>query len=96
MDPASSKEIDIEELVIAWAEDHGWLCPKLQWVSQTGWPDRAFMKKGKVIWIEFKRTKGGRKAKKQEYWIDELWKHGFHAMFCNSAEHAIETLKSYD
>jgi len=69
------KESDIENLVIAWATGQGWLCPKLQWVNQTGWPDRTFIKNGIVAWIEFKKP-GGVVSKKQKYWHDRMREHG--------------------
>jgi len=64
-------EIDIEEKVCKWAEENGWLAAKLQWLNQTGWPDRTFMKNGVVAWIEFKKP-GGRISKKQHYWINAM------------------------
>ena len=64
-------EIDIEESVCKWAEENGWLAAKLQWLNQTGWPDRTFIKGGIVAFIEFKKP-GGRLSAKQKYWIGIL------------------------
>lgn len=89
-------ETEIEALVIAWADDHGWLSPKLQWVGQTGWPDRTFIKNGSVVFIEFKRPKGGVRARKQVYWLKRLKKQGCNAFFVNNAIEGIEILKSFD
>jgi len=89
-------EIEVESLVIAWAEDHGWLCPKLQWLNQTGWPDRTFLKNGKVVWIEFKRPKKGRREPKQIYWNGRIRRQGCNAHFVKTVEEGIELLKSYE
>ena len=88
-------EKHVEGLVIAWAEDHGWLCPKLQWVGQTGWPDRTFIKGGRVVFIEFKRHKGRRRAK-QEFWIQKIGEYGGEAYFCDNVEDGIRLLFSYE
>ena len=95
MDPVVS-ELDVESLVIAWAEDHGWLCAKLQWIGQTGWPDRTFIKNGKVVFVEFKRPKGGVRAPKQLHWHRQLRKHGATAVFISTVEEGIELLKTFD
>ena len=89
------KETDIENLVIAWATDHGWLCPKLQWVNQTGWPDRCFIKRGVVVFIEFKKP-GGRISKKQHYWIGRIREQGIPVIVCDSPEDALVFLASHD
>lgn len=70
-------EIDIEEAVCKWAEKNGWLAAKLQWLNQTGWPDRTFIRRGWreegyiVAFIEFKKP-GGRLSAKQKHWIGLL------------------------
>jgi len=68
-------EIEIEEKACKWAEENGWLVAKLQWLNQTGWPDRTFIKNGIVAWIEFKKP-GGVVSKKQKYWHDRMREHG--------------------
>jgi hypothetical protein len=88
-------ESDIENLTIAWATGQGWLCPKLQWVNQTGWPDRAFLKNGKVIFIEFKKP-GGRISKKQHHWIGRIRDQGVPAIVCDSVIEAQAFLTSYE
>ena len=73
------REIDIEEEVCKWAEQRGWLTPKLQWLNETGWPDRTFIKDGIVAWIEFKKP-GGVVSKKQKYWHQKMREHGAHVI----------------
>lgn len=87
-------EIDIEDAVCKWAEEHGWLAPKLQWLNQTGWPDRTFLKNGLTIWIEFKKP-GGVTSKKQLYWARKIREHGGIHYFCDDIETGIAILSHH-
>lgn len=93
-------EVNIEDKVCEWAEDNGWIAAKLQWLSQTGWPDRTFLKKGIdgkpiIAFIEFKRPKG-RRRKKQGYWLGVLLGLGFDGIFCDDATVGINFLKNVE
>ena len=88
------KELDIEEAVCRWAEADGWLAPKLQWLNQTGWPDRTFMKNGQVIWIEFKRP-GEHPSRKQDYWIAQIRKRNCNVFVCDDVDTAVAILREY-
>jgi len=85
------REIDIEEEVCKWAENRGWLVAKLQWVNQTGWPDRTFIKDGIVAWIEFKKP-GGVISKKQKYWHKTMRDHGANIVVVDNASIGIAYL----
>lgn len=84
-------EITIEEAVCKWAEKNGWLAAKLQWLNETGWPDRTFMKDGIVAWIEFKKP-GGRLSKKQKYWIEVMQRMGLNVVVCDNELEATSYL----
>lgn len=88
-------ESEIEGLTVAWAEDNGWLCPKLQWVAQTGWPDRTFIKYGVVALIEFKAP-GGRVSPKQRYWINKLRMQNMPVLVCDDVLEAQAFLLALD
>lgn len=90
------KEIRHETLACEWAKDNGWLTPKLQYVGHTGWPDRCFMRRGRIVFIEFKRPKGGRRSAKQVWWLEQINAHGCEGYFCKTATEAIEILTRYD
>jgi hypothetical protein len=46
-----------EELeAVAWAENHGWVVRKMQYIGRRGCPDRFFFGYGKIIPIEFKKN----------------------------------------
>jgi hypothetical protein len=92
---SSDLELKHEKLACEWAHANGWLVAKLQWVGQTGWPDRTFIKNGRAIFIEFKRPKGGKRSKKQIWWVNQIKDHGGHAYFCTCAQDAISVLRMY-
>lgn len=91
----ATSEVDIEEKVCKWAQENGWLAPKLQWLNQTGWPDRTFIKDGKAVFIEFKKP-GGMTSKKQDHWIVQLLSHGMSVGVFDNAKEAIDFLHYED
>jgi hypothetical protein len=88
-------EVDIEYEVCKWAEEHGWLAPKLQWINQTGWPDRTFLRGGRTVFIEFKKP-GGVVSKKQFYWINRIRSLGFDVFVVDDIDTGIAILRNYD
>lgn len=52
------REKYIEDAVVRWAKRAGWFVRKLNWIGVTGAPDRIFIKRGAVVFIEFKRPGG--------------------------------------
>ena len=49
-------EIAIEERVQKFAQSRGWLVRKLQWIGRTGAPDRLYMRRGRMVFAEFKQA----------------------------------------
>lgn len=47
----------IEKKVSEYAIKLGWLSRKLQWIGRHGAPDRVYIRKGKIIFVEFKQWK---------------------------------------
>lgn len=91
-DPRAS-EAQIEDYVCLWAEQRGFLTPKVKF-AEKGWPDRLFISPfGHTIFIEFKRL-GGEPDKLQEYRLKELTKRGIPAFCCDSIVSAINILKA--
>lgn len=64
-------EKDIEKKVCNYAEKKGWWVAKFSSPNNRGVPDRIFLKNGKVIFIEFKSSKG-KLTKLQQHKIDEI------------------------
>jgi len=48
-------EASIEDDVVAWAEQRGWLVRKMQYPGRRGCPDRFFFRDSQLVIIEFKR-----------------------------------------
>lgn len=57
-------EKDIERKACEWAKANGWLVYKFVSPSHRSVPDRLFIKGGRVVFIEFKRS-GGKLTKGQ-------------------------------
>lgn len=52
-----------EELgAVSWAENNGWLVRKVRYLGRVSCPDRFFIGYGKIIPIEFKVLRKGRKS----------------------------------
>jgi len=69
-------ESHTEEIVSIYAEARGCLQVKLTILGRVGWPDRLYLYKGKVLFIEFKRL--GEKPKKIQLWMhSKIISHGF-------------------
>ena len=71
-------ERDIERKLKTMVERHGGLC--LKWVcpGQAGIPDRiVLLPGGRVLFVELKRSKGGRVSKLQMWWAQRLHRLGF-------------------
>ncbi len=49
-------EAKVEKKSIKWARDHGWFSRKYKAPGQMGVQDRIFVKKGHVVFIEYKRV----------------------------------------
>lgn len=89
-------EATVEDDVVAWAENHGWLVRKMQYVGRRGCPDRFFWKDGKLVIVEFKRP-GRNKAdplqvREHKRYADAGWK----VHLINDRDEAKRILSSYD
>lgn len=69
-------ERDIEKAVCTYAKDRGFLVHKMQTGrgGTAGWPDRMFIRDGRVFFCEFKRT-GGKLSELQKRMIHILQQH---------------------
>lgn len=95
MDRVSSRESAIEKDACKWAVRNGWMAVKLQDLGNTGWPDRTFIKNGKVLWVEFKAP-GGRLSPKQRVRILAIRAHGGHVLVSDSVAEVTQWLLSHD
>ena len=54
-EPKTEREAPIEDDVVAFAQNRGWLVRKMQYPGRRGCPDRFFWKSGKLVIMELKR-----------------------------------------
>lgn len=55
-------ESNVELETVAWAENNGWLVRKMSYIGRRGCPDRFFFGYGKIVPIEFKVLRKGKKS----------------------------------
>lgn len=89
-------EASIEDDVVAWAEQRGWLVRKMQYPGRRGCPDRFFFRGGNLVIVEFKRP-GVKKAdplqvREHKRYTDAGWK--VHVI--NNRDDAKRILSAYD
>jgi hypothetical protein len=48
-----------------------------------------------ILFIEFKRVRGGKLSKEQEEWQDKLWSLGYDSFVANGAREAIQILEDW-
>ena len=71
-------ERDIEKALVAMVKRRGGMCLKWTCPGWSGVPDRIILlPRGKIIFAELKRPKGGKVAPMQQWWADQLTKLGF-------------------
>lgn len=67
---------------------------KLNVTGVVGWPDRAFFKQGRTLFIEFKRQ-GEKPRPAQVYMMEQLREEGFRCESCDNLEDAKSILRSF-
>lgn len=77
-------EIEVESKVCALAERAGWLVRKVKWIGRRGAPDRMFVRRGRIVLIEFKRPKKGQLHALQDREIARLRRAGAECYVVNS------------
>ena len=80
------REQQIQSKIIAYAKANGWLYIKVIKASESGHADIIFLKDGKTIFIEVKKSTGGVKSGLQIYRQEQFQKAGFIWEFCNNLE----------
>jgi len=89
-------EATVEDEVVAWAENNGWLVRKMQYPGRRGCPDRFFFKNGKLVLIEFKRPGRNKADPLQVREHRRFEQAGWKVHVVNSVEHAKDILRLYD
>jgi hypothetical protein len=86
-------ESTIEKAVVTWAKSNGWLSYKMTSQFARGWPDRLFIKTGRVVFIEFKAP-GKKPTVKQQLVIDRLIAEQSEVYVIDNREDGINVLTS--
>ena len=83
-------EKDVERALVKMVKRHGGRCLKFVCPGQAGVPDRIILlPRGRVVFVETKRPKGGRTSELQKYWHRELRRFGFDAYFIHTKEAVV-------
>jgi len=85
-------ESELEKDAIDFAKKHGWLVMKFVSPGKRGVPDRIFIREGRVVFIEFKRS-GELPRVQQKKRIKELQDHGANVYVCDSLDYAYLILR---
>lgn len=86
-------ERDVENPVVRWAQAHGIIVLKLNLIGNTGWPDRVFLYKGMMVFIEFKRP-GEKLRRNQPARVASLRDAGFIVGVFDDSKAAIAFLEA--
>lgn len=89
------KESYIEKSCINYAKSKGWLTHKFVSPNNKGVPDRLFIKKGYVLFVEFKSTKG-KVTPLQKLVIDTLVKSGARVEIINNIDNFKNLINSIE
>lgn len=89
-------EASVEDDVVAWAEQRGWLVRKMQYPGRRGCPDRFFFRSGNLVIVEFKRPGRNKadplQAREHCRYAEAGWK--VHVI--NDRDEAKRILSAYD
>lgn len=84
-------ETTIEEPAAAFGELRGWMQAKIVRLGKRAWPDRIFIRAGRIIFIEFKRP--GEEPTVQQYKRHrDLKSHGAEVFWVDNLEDAKRIL----
>lgn len=90
----TTRESDVEDAVIAWAENHGWLHRFMSYRGRRGCPDSFFFGYGKIVMMEFKKPDGvvsANQIKEHERLADK----GLYVYVVCDRDYGTRILKSY-
>lgn len=77
-------ETDLEKQCVRLARKNGFVSMKIEKNGHKGVPDRLFIGKNQIYFIEFKRPGGGVVSKQQLFWHNFLKSNGIKAYFCDN------------
>jgi len=88
-------ESDVEDEVIAWAENRGWIARFMSYRGRRGCRDVDFYGFGRIVLVEFKRPHGGSLSANQERERERLAKVGVTVHVISTVEDGVKLLRGF-
>lgn len=93
--PSRPRESAVEAAIVRYAKAHGWWTRKFVSPAQRGVPDRVFMKRGVVVWMEVKRP-GEKPTKLQMHEMGAIAQAGGIATWADNAATGCRILDAHE
>lgn len=90
---STDRESTVEDSVVAWAENHGWIARPMSYRGRRGCRDYDFYRAGRIVMIEFKKSSGGKLSGNQVRERERLAKAGITIHVVNTVCDGINLLK---
>ena len=90
----NKEERELEEKCVRLARKNGFVSMKIEKNGHRGVPDRLFIGKNRIYFIEFKKPGGGVVSKQQLFWHNLLKSNGIEAYFCDNFDEFKAILNS--
>ena len=74
--PTRQRESGLQSMCREYAELRGWFCEKTEGKSKNGFPDFMFIRKGRVVFVEFKRDPDEEPTTQQKRRHRQMREHG--------------------
>ena len=82
------RERSLEKKIVSFAESTSWEAYKTKCENRVGFPDRMFVREGRIVFMEVKKEVNGRISPKQEEQIEILVEQGMEAYFVSDLDTA--------
>lgn len=77
-------ELELEKKCVHFARENGYVSMKIEKNGHKGIPDRLFIGKNRIYFIEFKKSGGGVVSKQQVFWNNLLKSNKIESYFCDN------------
>ena len=91
----NNKERELEEKCVRFARKNGFVSMKIEKNGHKGVPDRLFIGKNRIYFIEFKKQGGGVVSKQQAFWYNLLKSNKIEAYICDNFDEFKAILNIY-
>lgn len=91
----ANRESTVEDTVIAWAENNGWIARFMAYRGRRGCRDVDFYGYGRIVMMEFKKPNGGELSPGQVRERDRLAERGLTVHVIDKPEQGIRLLRDW-